>query len=106
MPPAPACFGGRLCCQRLLPGQKQAKPIPWREITGERDVRGIVLNLIRFYQRFLSPMFGSNCRYLPTCSHYTYEAIEKYGIAKGGWMGIKRISRCHPWHPGGYDPVP
>jgi len=72
----------------------------------ERGIRWIVLGLIRFYQRFLSPLVGSNCRYLPTCSHYSYEAIEKYGVAKGGWMGIKRISRCHPWHPGGYDPVP
>ena len=69
-------------------------------------MRWIVLGLIRFYQRFLSPLLGSNCRYLPTCSHYTYEAIEKYGVAQGGWMGIKRIARCHPWHPGGYDPVP
>ena len=69
-------------------------------------MRTITLALIRFYQRFISPMLGSNCRYHPTCSHYTYEAIERYGVTKGGWMGVKRISRCHPWHPGGYDPVP
>ncbi len=66
----------------------------------------LILPIIRFYQRFLSPLMGNNCRYLPTCSTYTYEAIDKYGVVKGGWMGIKRISRCHPWHPGGYDPVP
>jgi putative membrane protein insertion efficiency factor len=65
-----------------------------------------VLALIRFYQRFISPLLGSNCRYHPTCSHYTAEAIEKYGIRKGGWMGFKRIMRCHPWHEGGFDPVP
>jgi putative membrane protein insertion efficiency factor len=65
-----------------------------------------VLALIRFYQRFISPLLGSNCRYYPTCSHYMAEAIEKYGVAKGGSMGIKRILRCHPWHKGGFDPVP
>jgi uncharacterized protein len=66
----------------------------------------IFLGIIRFYQRFLSPLLGGNCRYYPTCSHYTYEAIEKYGVTKGGWMGLRRIMRCHPWHEGGYDPVP
>lgn len=69
-------------------------------------MKTLALAVIRFYQRFISPLMGSTCRYLPTCSTYTYEAIEKYGVGKGGWMGIKRISRCHPWHPGGYDPVP
>ncbi|MFN8495390.1 MAG: membrane protein insertion efficiency factor YidD [Caldilineaceae bacterium] len=65
-----------------------------------------VLAFIRFYQRFISPLLGSNCRYYPTCSHYMAEAIEKYGVTKGGSMGIKRILRCHPWHKGGFDPVP
>ncbi len=65
-----------------------------------------VLTLIRFYQRFISPLLGSNCRYYPTCSYYTAEAIEKYGVRKGSWMGLKRIMRCHPWHEGGFDPVP
>jgi putative membrane protein insertion efficiency factor len=65
-----------------------------------------VLILIRFYQRFISPLLGSNCRYYPTCSHYTAQAIEKYGARKGSWMGFKRIMRCHPWHEGGFDPVP
>ncbi|HHB90179.1 MAG TPA: membrane protein insertion efficiency factor YidD [Anaerolineae bacterium] len=66
----------------------------------------LVLALIRFYQTFLSPVLGSNCIYTPTCSHYTYEAIERFGIIKGGWLGAKRIARCTPWHEGGYDPVP
>ena len=66
----------------------------------------IVLWLIRFYQHTISPMLGSNCRFYPTCSHYTYEAIAKYGVLKGGWMGLRRIGRCHPWHAGGFDPVP
>jgi len=66
----------------------------------------LALKAIRFYKRFISPGLPSACRFEPTCSVYTYQAIEKYGVLKGGWMGIKRISRCHPFNPGGYDPVP
>jgi len=69
-------------------------------------VKTVALALIRFYKRFISPVLPSSCRFEPTCSVYTYQAIEKYGVLKGGWMGAKRISRCHPFHPGGYDPVP
>ena len=61
---------------------------------------------IRIYQYTISPLLGSNCRYTPTCSHYTIEAIEEWGPFKGLWLGIKRISRCHPWGGHGYDPVP
>jgi len=69
-------------------------------------VKTVVLALIRFYKRFISPALPSACIYEPTCSVYTYQAIDKYGVIKGGWLGIKRISRCHPFHHGGYDPVP
>lgn len=69
-------------------------------------MKTIVLALIRFYKRFLSPALPSACRFEPTCSVYTYQAIERYGVIKGGWLGIKRIARCHPFNPGGYDPVP
>lgn len=69
-------------------------------------MKTLALALIRFYKRFISPVLPSACRFEPTCSVYTYQAIEKYGVLKGGWMGVKRISRCHPLHPGGYDPVP
>ncbi len=62
--------------------------------------------LIKIYQLLISPLFPSSCRYTPTCSHYTLDALKKYGIIKGGWLGIKRISRCHPWGGSGYDPVP
>jgi len=66
----------------------------------------MLLALIRGYQYAISPLLGRNCRYLPTCSEYAAEAVTKYGAIKGGWLGVKRVCRCHPWHPGGYDPVP
>ena len=69
-------------------------------------VKRLFLALIHLYQRFISPLLGSNCRYYPSCSHYTYEAIERYGVLRGGWMGVRRISRCHPFAKGGFDPVP
>ena len=68
-------------------------------------MKKIMILLIRGYQIFLSQLLGSNCRFTPTCSQYAIEAIRKYGVLKGGWMSIKRICKCHPWHPGGYDPV-
>ncbi|MDD2746594.1 MAG: membrane protein insertion efficiency factor YidD [Acidithiobacillus sp.] len=70
------------------------------------SVRRAAVVMVRGYQYVISPMLGHNCRFFPTCSEYTCQAIERYGIAKGSWLGIKRISRCHPWHPGGVDPVP
>ena len=66
----------------------------------------LVLLLIRFYQRFISPGLPPACRFYPTCSEYGYEAISRYGIIKGGVLTVWRLLRCHPFHPGGYDPVP
>lgn len=62
--------------------------------------------LIRVYQRLISPMLGPKCRYTPTCSTYALQALKKYGLFKGMWLAVKRISRCHPWGGSGYDPVP
>jgi len=70
------------------------------------SVRRVAVVVVRGYQYVISPILGHHCRFYPTCSEYTCQAIERYGIAKGSWLGIKRISRCHPWHPGGVDPVP
>ena len=69
-------------------------------------MKKLLLSLIRCYQQRISPHTPPSCRFRPTCSEYTYQAIEKYGLLKGGWMAIKRISRCHPLNPGGHDPVP
>lgn len=66
----------------------------------------IFIGIIRFYQIFISPFLGANCRYTPTCSQYGKEAILKYGPFKGGWLAVKRIGRCHPWGGHGPDPVP
>jgi len=71
-----------------------------------RFFMGIAIGMIRFYQTAISPMTPAACRYTPTCSQYTLVAVQKYGVVRGCWMGAKRIARCHPFHPGGYDPVP
>ncbi|MBC7194806.1 MAG: membrane protein insertion efficiency factor YidD [Caldisericia bacterium] len=69
-------------------------------------MKKLVLFLIRFYQKVISPLFPPSCRYTPTCSQYTFEAVQKYGVLKGLFLGIKRILRCNPFFPGGEDPVP
>ena len=71
-----------------------------------RMLSAVLLALIHAYRLLLSPLLGPQCRYTPSCSQYTETAIRRFGPWRGGWLGIKRISRCHPWHEGGYDPVP
>lgn len=66
----------------------------------------LIIGFVRFYQIAISPWLGKSCRYSPTCSQYMIEAIREWGPLKGGWMGLKRIGRCHPWGGDGYDPVP
>ena len=68
-------------------------------------MKRLLLVLIRFYRKFISPLFPPRCRFYPTCSAYALEAIEKYGAFRGGWMAFHRILRCHPFTKGGYDPV-
>jgi putative membrane protein insertion efficiency factor len=65
-----------------------------------------LLLLIRGYQVAISPMLGSRCRFYPSCSEYSMEALRQHGLFRGLWLAVRRIGRCHPWHPGGYDPVP
>ena len=69
-------------------------------------IKKIILKVIRSYQKCISPFLGKNCRFIPTCSEYCFLAIEKYGVFKGIYLGVRRLIKCHPFHPGGYDPVP
>ena len=69
-------------------------------------MKGVLLSMIRFYRLFNSPLKSPCCRFIPTCSEYALEAIQKYGAIKGSWLAVKRILKCHPFHKGGYDPVP
>jgi uncharacterized protein len=79
-------------------------PAPFDKLQG-RAARSAIA-AIRAYQRFISPLFGGRCRFLPTCSAYTEEAIRRFGLLRGGWLGTRRILRCQPLCTGGYDPVP
>ena len=66
----------------------------------------VIVSLLRAYQRWVSPLFMPHCRYYPSCSSYAVTAVTRYGAGRGGWLAIRRLSRCHPWHAGGVDPVP
>lgn len=70
------------------------------------SAKAIFIGLIRGYRMVISPLFLPVCRYQPTCSQYMIEAIQRYGTVRGGWLGLRRLLRCHPFHPGGCDPVP
>ncbi|MDX9717486.1 membrane protein insertion efficiency factor YidD [Thauera sp. WH-2] len=69
-------------------------------------MKSVLIALVRFYRYAISPMLGRNCRFHPTCSEYAIEAIQRHGALRGSWMAAKRVGRCHPFNPGGYDPVP
>ncbi|WP_148253985.1 membrane protein insertion efficiency factor YidD [Aidingimonas lacisalsi] len=69
-------------------------------------VRGSLIGLLRGYQYLISPLLGPRCRFWPSCSQYAVEAIRAHGAFTGGWLALKRVVKCHPWHPGGVDPVP
>ena len=69
-------------------------------------MKRVLIALVKFYRRNISPLRPPCCRYIPTCSQYALEALEKYGALKGSWLALRRLLRCHPFHKGGYDPVP
>ena len=71
-----------------------------------RIISLFMIGLVKFYQLFISPALPSSCRFYPTCSSYSIEAIKRFGPVKGGFLSVKRVIRCNPWNPGGYDPVP
>ncbi|KLU59127.1 putative membrane protein insertion efficiency factor [Peptococcaceae bacterium CEB3] len=68
-------------------------------------MKRVLIALIRFYQKVISPLKPPSCRFYPSCSEYSVQALQKYGLVKGGWKALVRVSKCHPFHPGGYDPV-
>lgn len=69
-------------------------------------IQSIILNLIKGYKYFISPFLPPTCRFTPSCSQYATEVVIKHGVIRGSWLSIKRVLRCNPWHPGGYDPAP
>jgi len=69
-------------------------------------MKALLLFVLRAYQYAIRPLMGANCRFFPSCSDYAREAVERHGAAKGAWLTARRVARCHPYHPGGYDPVP
>ncbi len=69
-------------------------------------MRRILILLIKGYQYLISPILGNHCRFYPSCSHYAQEAVHRHGVLRGGWLSVRRLSKCHPWHEGGVDPVP
>lgn len=69
-------------------------------------MKQIFIALVKFYRKFISPLLGPHCRFTPTCSQYALQAFERYGAAKGLWLTVKRLVRCHPWGKSGYDPLP
>lgn len=83
--------------------------VPARTPAPARLSRALVLPLVllvRAYQKLVSPLLGPRCRFAPSCSHYAVEALQEHGPLRGGWLAVRRIGRCHPWNPGGHDPVP
>lgn len=75
-------------------------------MTSDGIIRGLVLGLLRGYKRFVSPLLPPACRFEPTCSVYAMDAVARYGAMRGSWLAVRRLARCHPFNPGGWDPVP
>jgi len=80
----------------------QLDPAPMKR----RFATSVAVGVLRLYRVLISPLLGPACRFEPTCSRFAMEAIERYGVLRGSWLGLRRITRCHPFHDGGYDPVP
>lgn len=87
-------------------GCADSLPEPMEDSPPRGVGRWIGTSLVALYQNWLSPALPPSCRFRPTCSEYTRIAIRRYGLIRGGWMGLKRLAKCHPFHPGGHDPVP
>lgn len=90
----------------MLEDRPDATPTPHRGGTLKRWPARALIALIAAYRYLVSPMLGRNCRFAPSCSEYASEALSRHGLWRGGALAVRRVLRCHPWHPGGYDPVP
>ncbi len=88
----------------LYPAPAAAATAP--EFSTHAVIDRLLIALLRGYKRFISPLLGPRCRFVPTCSEYAMEAIGRFGVLRGSWLAIRRVGRCHPLHPGGLDPVP
>lgn len=95
---------GKARCYTLPCLQRQ--PRRPKRIHPDAVIDRLLIVLLRGYKRFISPLLGPRCRFVPSCSEYAMEAIGRFGALKGGWLAIRRLGRCHPLHPGGHDPVP
>ena len=73
---------------------------------GTKVIKALILTILQFYRRFLSPLKAPSCRFYPSCSAYAAEAVTVHGVVRGLWLGVRRVARCHPWHPGGVDMIP
>jgi putative membrane protein insertion efficiency factor len=85
---------------------QQCATLRSRPVIDPSFISSALIALLRGYKRWISPLLGTRCRFVPTCSEYAMEAIGRFGALKGSWLAIRRIGRCHPLHPGGHDPVP
>ena len=85
--------------------QKEVKQLESQYTDRPSGGKMILTYPIRFYKRFISPLFPPSCRFYPSCSQYAIEALERYGMLKGCWLTLKRLAKCHPYHPGGFDPL-
>jgi putative membrane protein insertion efficiency factor len=86
--------------------KKHGNEAAGRKEPGSGGMKKLVIGILKIYRTRISPYKKPCCRYIPTCSAYAVEAIQKYGLRKGGWLAFRRVLRCHPFRPGGYDPVP
>jgi uncharacterized protein len=99
-------FSAGFSLPKLMTGKDSRSARSWRPGPDPAMMKKMLIGFVRLYQALLSPWLPNACRYAPTCSQYMIEAVDKYGVVRGGWLGLRRLARCHPWGGHGHDPVP